>query len=231
MRKEVKEKALCITADQSQMQRATNLHREDWQGGHKIDAQTQLVAEHNKTLNDAQKQEVCNMIDTLLSQQLNDQQSLDSHSAATENQDSIAWERLRVPADQSKTRSHNQPPQGGWYRYYTDLPPRKQGGTFMNDIIIPAKYRRDLDNAEYQVNAAHALLENIIEPMIHCTTCEGLLIEYSAQTGGDLNKAARAWMEENIDVLYAAEYAAQQLLSEAMDTLQMLPIKEVFNNA
>lgn len=101
----------------------------------------------------------------------------------------------------------------------------------MNDIIIPAKYQRDLDNAEYQVNAAHALLENIIEPMIHCTRCEGLLIEYSAQTGGDLNKAARAWMEENIDVLYTAEYAAQQLLSEAMDTLQMLPKKEVCNNA
>ena len=95
----------------------------------------------------------------------------------------------------------------------------------MNDIIIPAKYRRGLDNAEYQVNAAHALLENIIEPMIHCTRCEGLLIEYAEQTGGDLNKAARAWMEENIDVLYAAEYAAQQLLSEAMDTLQMLPRK------
>ena len=52
-----------------------------------MDAQTQLVAELYKTLNDAQKQEVCNMIDTLLSQQLNDQQSLDSHSAATENQD------------------------------------------------------------------------------------------------------------------------------------------------
>lgn len=52
-----------------------------------MDAQTQLVAELYKTLNDAQKQEVCNMIDTLLSQQLNDQKSLDSHSAATENQD------------------------------------------------------------------------------------------------------------------------------------------------
>ena len=38
-----------------------------------MDAQTQLVAELYKTLNDAQKQEVCNMIDTLLSQQLNDQ--------------------------------------------------------------------------------------------------------------------------------------------------------------
>lgn len=84
--------------------------QEDWQGGHKMDAQTQLVAELYKTLNDAQKQEVCNMIDTLLSQQLKDQQSLDSHSAATENQDSIAWERLHVPADQSKTRSHSQPP-------------------------------------------------------------------------------------------------------------------------
>ena len=92
----------------------------------------------------------------------------------------------------------------------------------MNDIIIPAKYRRGLDNAEYQT---------IIEPMIHCTRCEGLLIEYAEQTGGDLNKAARAWMEENIDVLYAAEYAAQQLLSEAMDTLQMLPKEEVCNNA
>ena len=101
----------------------------------------------------------------------------------------------------------------------------------MNDIVIPAKYRRGLDNAEYQVIAAHDLLENIIEPMIHCTTCEGLLREYAEQTGGDLNKAARAWMEENIDVLYAAEYAAQQLLSEAMDTLQMLPKKEVCNNA
>ena len=52
-----------------------------------MDAQTQLFAELYKTLNDAQKQEVCNMIDTLLSQQLNDRQSLDSHSAATENQD------------------------------------------------------------------------------------------------------------------------------------------------
>lgn len=55
-----------------------------------MDAQTQLVAELYKTLNDAQKQEVCNMIDTLLSQQLKDQQSLDSHSAATENQDTVA---------------------------------------------------------------------------------------------------------------------------------------------
>lgn len=31
-----------------------------------MDAQTQLLAELYKTLNDAQKQEVCNMIDTLL---------------------------------------------------------------------------------------------------------------------------------------------------------------------
>lgn len=35
-----------------------------------MDAQTQLVAELYKTLNDAQKQEVCNMIDTLLGQRL-----------------------------------------------------------------------------------------------------------------------------------------------------------------
>lgn len=63
---------------------------EGLQGGLNMDAQTQLAAELYKTLNDAQKQEVLSMIDTLLSQQLNDQKSLDSHSAATENQDSIA---------------------------------------------------------------------------------------------------------------------------------------------
>lgn len=63
-----------------------------------MDAQTQLVAELYKTLNDAQKQEVCNMIDTLLSQQLNDQQSLDSHSAATENQDNLYWVDRWLPS-------------------------------------------------------------------------------------------------------------------------------------
>ena len=55
-----------------------------------MDAQTQLAAELYKTLNDAQKQEVLSMIDTLLSQLLNDQQSIDSHSAATEKQDRLA---------------------------------------------------------------------------------------------------------------------------------------------
>lgn len=63
---------------------------EGLQGGRNMDAQTQIAAELYKTLNDAQKQEVLSMIDTLLSQQLNDQQSLDSHSSATEKQDSIA---------------------------------------------------------------------------------------------------------------------------------------------
>lgn len=61
-----------------------------------MDAQTQLAAELYKTLNDAQKQEVLSMIDTLLSQQLNDQQSLDSHSAATENQDTVMLSMLAV---------------------------------------------------------------------------------------------------------------------------------------
>ena len=115
--------------------------QEDWQGGHKMDAQTQLVAELYKTLNDAQKQEVCNMIDTLLSQQLNDQQSLDSHSAATENQDSIAWERLHVPADQSKTRSHSQPPREAG----NSLPPpvQKIKEEKQNEFLIYEKFREE----------------------------------------------------------------------------------------
>lgn len=50
-----------------------------------MDAQTTLAAELYSTLNTENKEKVENLIATLLSQQ-----SLDSHSAATENQDSIA---------------------------------------------------------------------------------------------------------------------------------------------
>lgn len=76
-----------------------------------MDAQTQLVAELYKTLNDAQKQEVCNMIDTLLSQQLNDQKSLDSHSAATENQDKGHLQKV-VFLDTCAAFHCPRPPQG-----------------------------------------------------------------------------------------------------------------------
>ena len=61
--------------------------------------------------------------------------------------------------------------------------------------------------------------------------CKGLLEEYVKETGGDLDKAAREWMEENIDVLYAAIRAAGQLLRDALDTMDNIPQKEVCNNA
>lgn len=61
--------------------------------------------------------------------------------------------------------------------------------------------------------------------------CKGLLEEYAKETGGDLDKAAREWMEENIDVLYAAIRAAGQLLRDALDTMDNIPQKEVCNNA
>ena len=51
------------------------------------------------------------------------------------------------------------------------------------------------------------------------------------ETGGDLDKAAREWMEENIDVLYAAIRAVGQLLRDALDTIDNIPQKEVCNNA
>lgn len=61
--------------------------------------------------------------------------------------------------------------------------------------------------------------------------CKGLLEEYAKEIGGDLDKAAREWMEENIDVLYAAIRAAGQLLRDALDTMDNIPQKEVCNNA
>ena len=50
-----------------------------------MDAQTTLAAELYSTLNAENKEKVENLIETLLSQQ-----SLDSHSSATEKQNSIA---------------------------------------------------------------------------------------------------------------------------------------------
>lgn len=98
----------------------------------------------------------------------------------------------------------------------------------MTDYIVASpKACNMLRDAEYQVIHASTLLEDVVEPSFECCRCDGILADYARETGGDLDKAARAWMEENIDVLYAAEYAAQQLLSEAMDTLQMLPRKEI----
>lgn len=92
------------------------------------------------------------------------------------------------------------------------------------DIIVPAQ-------GVYYLEQAESLLDTVMEPMIHCTTCKGLLEEYAKETGGDLDKAAREWMEENIDVLYAAIRAAGQLLRDALDTMDNIPQKEVCNNA
>lgn len=94
------------------------------------------------------------------------------------------------------------------------------------DVLIPARDVYALNQAELQINAAEALLDVIIEPMIHCTTCHGLLEEYAKETGGDLDKAARSWMEENVDMLYTAVRAADQLLRDAQDGIPSISLKE-----
>ena len=80
-------------------------------------------------------------------------------------------------------------------------------------IIAPAALKAELFGAELNAVSAHGLLEHVLEPMIHCRTCEGILEEYAEETGGDLDKAAREWMEENFDALGAALFAVEQLVS------------------
>ena len=95
----------------------------------------------------------------------------------------------------------------------------------MNDVKISASslLAVDLDHAEMDTVSAFGLLEDVIEPMFHCSTCKGILEDYAKQAAGDLNKAAREWMEENFDALGAALYATRQLVSLVTDTLQLLP--------
>ena len=92
-----------------------------------------------------------------------------------------------------------------------------------NDIA-PAALKAELFGAELNAVSAHGLLEHVLEPMIHCRTCEGILEEYAKETGGDLDKAAHEWMKENFDALGAALFAVEQLVSLTADTLQMLPV-------
>ena len=55
-------------------------------------------------------------------------------------------------------------------------------------IIAPAALKAELFGAELNAVSAHGLLEHVLEPMIHCRTCEGILEEYAKETGGDLDK-------------------------------------------
>ena len=49
------------------------------------------------------------------------------------------------------------------------------------DIIVPAQGVYYLEQIEFQVCAAESLLDTVMEPMIHCTTCKGLLEEYAKE--------------------------------------------------
>ena len=69
-------------------------------------------------------------------------------------------------------------------------------------IIAPAALKAELFGAELNAVSAHGLLEHVLEPMIHCRTCEGILEEYAE----------------------AALFAVEQLVSLTADTLQMLPV-------
>ena len=92
-------------------------------------------------------------------------------------------------------------------------------------IIAPARIAAKLGQAGRQTAAASLLLDDIVDPIFRCFTLEGAIREYSEQTGGDKNAAARLWMEENYDTLYAAFYAANVLIGEVADMLQLLPVQ------
>ena len=89
----------------------------------------------------------------------------------------------------------------------------------------------ELDNAEFDAVSASGLHEYVIEPMFRSRTCKGILEEYAQQTNGDLDKAAREWMEENFDALGAALYACNHLISRAADILISLPMPKTEKEA
>lgn len=82
--------------------------------------------------------------------------------------------------------------------------------------------RNMLRNSKYQVIHASTLLEDVVEPSFQCCRCDGILENYAQETGGDLDKAARNWMEENYDRVYAAIQACTFLVAEARVNLDIV---------
>ena len=95
----------------------------------------------------------------------------------------------------------------------------------MNREVIFATngLRHGLEHAEFDSVAARGLLEDVIDPMFEECRCDGILDVYAKKNGGDLNKAARAWMEENYNALCTTIYAVNHMISRVTDTLQGMP--------
>lgn len=93
----------------------------------------------------------------------------------------------------------------------------------MTDYIVASpKACNMLRDAEYQVIHASTLLEDVVEPSFECCRCDGILADYARETGGDLDKAARNWMEENYDRVYAVIQACTFLVAEARGNLDIV---------
>ena len=93
----------------------------------------------------------------------------------------------------------------------------------MTDYIVASlKACHMLRDAEYQVIHASTLLEDVVEPSFQCCRCDGILKDYARETGGDLDKAARNWMEDNYDRVYAVIQVCTFLVAEARDNLDVV---------
>lgn len=90
------------------------------------------------------------------------------------------------------------------------------------NLSLPTAIYNELIEAEEKAVAALGLLEDVIQPAFGDLRCDGLL-GVKEESRGD---RAIDWMERNFNALYAASYAARNLIENVADTLQMLPVWE-----
>lgn len=88
-------------------------------------------------------------------------------------------------------------------------------------IVSPAIYN-ELAGAEEKAVAVLGLLTDVIQPAFGDFSCDGML-SMSGKSRGD---CAIDWMENNFNALYAASYAARNLIENVVETLQMLPVQQ-----
>lgn len=93
-----------------------------------------------------------------------------------------------------------------------------------------SKLENELADTELKVSVIYELMSDALRPMFDCFKCKGILSVYAEETGGDIDKAARLWMERYYDALQsictAAEVLARDVINDFPSTYALKETRE-----
>ena len=93
-----------------------------------------------------------------------------------------------------------------------------------------SKLENELADTELKVSVIYELMSDALRPMFDCFKCKGILSVYAVESGGDIDKAGRLWMERCYDALQsictAAEVLARDVINDFPSTYALKETRE-----